>query len=249
MQSHYQFGGRGVQVRRLKIKNFRGVADGTVTFAGHALLVGGNNIGKSTVCEALDLVLGPERIYRRPVVDEHDFHAGRHLDDNNASIDIRIEAILTDLSEEAQLRFRAHMRRWNDSACAFVDEAANGLAAADGAEVKWALPVVFVGRYSRGDDDFIGNTFFDHPVEEFDEEDAEPSDLLGAGRRRFTREHKRLCGFVFLRTLRTGSRALSLQRGSLLDTVLKLGGAGAVEMWQDTLTAAGSTRLSERSSS
>ena len=46
---------------------------------------------------------------------------------------------------------------------------------------------------------------------------------------------QRLCGFVFLRTLRTGSRALSLQRGSLLDTVLRLGGTGLADMWQDTL--------------
>jgi putative ATP-dependent endonuclease of OLD family len=63
-----------MQVRRLKIRNFRGVAEGVVDFAGHTLLVGGNNVGKSTVCEALDLILGPERQYRRPVVDEHDFH-------------------------------------------------------------------------------------------------------------------------------------------------------------------------------
>ena len=33
----------------------------------------------------------------------------------------------------------------------------------------------------------------------------------------------------------TGSRALSLQRGSLLDTVLRLGGTGLADMWQDTL--------------
>jgi putative ATP-dependent endonuclease of OLD family len=103
--------------------------------------------------------------------------------------------------------------------------------------VKWALPLVFVGRYSREDDDFIGNTFFDHPVGEFDAEDAEPADLLGEGRRHFTRAHKRKCGFLFLRTLRTGSRALSLQRGSLLDTVLRLGGEAAAEMWRETLAA------------
>ncbi len=226
-----------MQVRRLKIQNFRGVADGVVTFSGHALLVGGNNIGKSTVCEALDLVLGPERIYRRPVVDEHDFHNGRYIGADDTPIDIRIEAVLTDLSEEAQLRFRAHLRRWNDKTCAFVDDAPNGLAAADGADVKWALPLLFVGRYSREEDDFIGNTFFDHPVAEFDPEGADADDLLAAGRAIFTRSHKRLCGFVFLRTLRTGTRALSLQRGSLLDTVLKLASEGAAEMWRETLAA------------
>ena len=58
-----------MRVRRLTIQNFRGVDLGTVDFLGHTLLVGGNNVGKSTVCEALDLVLGPERLSRRPVID------------------------------------------------------------------------------------------------------------------------------------------------------------------------------------
>ena len=62
-----------MRVRRLSIKNFRDAAEGTIDFLGHTLLVGGNNSGKSTVCEALDLFLGPERLYRRPIVDEHDF--------------------------------------------------------------------------------------------------------------------------------------------------------------------------------
>lgn len=60
-----------MRVRRLNIANFRGIFHGEVDFAGHTLLVGGNNVGKSTVCEALDLVLGPERLFRRsrPFVD------------------------------------------------------------------------------------------------------------------------------------------------------------------------------------
>ena len=60
---------------------------------------------------------------------------------------------------------------------------------------------------------------------------------LGSGRTQFNRAHKRLCGFIFLRALRTGSRALSLQRGSLLDTILRLGGEGTAEMWRDALWA------------
>ncbi len=226
-----------MQIRRLKIRNYRGVAEGSVTFAGHSLLVGGNNIGKSTVCEALELLLGPERLGRRPVVDEHDFHAGRYLDDKKASVDIRLDAVLIDLSDEGQRRFRPHLRRWNNKTCTFIDETADGLAVADAHDTLWALPIVFLGRYSRDDDDFIGNTFFDHPIGEVDEEDADPMALLGGGRTLFRRDHKRHCGFVFLRTLRTGARALSLQRGSLLDTVLRLAGDGAAAMWQDTLAA------------
>jgi len=224
-----------MQVRRLKLKNFRGVSEGVVDFSGHTLLVGGNNVGKSTVCEALDLILGPERLYRRPVVDEHDFHCGRYLDDDNQPVEIRLEAVLVGLSEEARRRFHRHLRRWNKKTGEFVDETDGGLRAADGEETGWGLPLLFVGRYDKDEDDFVGNTFFDHPSSAaIEDEDAEIT--IGEGRTIFSRAHKRLCGFVFLRALRTGSRALSLQRGSLLDTVLKLGGAGAVEMWRDTLS-------------
>lgn len=223
-----------MQVRRLKIQNFRGVSEGVVDFAGHTLLVGGNNVGKSTICEALDLILGPERLYRRPIVDEHDFHRGGYLDDEGQAVEIRLGAILVNLSEEAQRRFYRHLRRWDEASGAFVDEAGAGLEAADGQATSWALPLVFIGRYDRGEDDFVGNTFFDHPPGT-PPEDQEAEIAIGEGRQIFTRAHKRLCGFVFLRALRTGSRALSLQRGSLLDSILKLGGEGAAEMWRDTL--------------
>ena len=87
-----------MKVRQLCIDNFRGVKHGEVHFEDHTLLVGGNNVGKSTVCEALDLVLGPERLNRRPVVDEHDFHKGVYIDpDSEDPIEIRITAVLVDL--------------------------------------------------------------------------------------------------------------------------------------------------------
>jgi hypothetical protein len=38
----------------------------------------------------------------------------------------------------------------------------------------------------------------------------------------FRTPDKRLCGFLLLRALRTGSRALSLERGSLLDIILRV---------------------------
>ena len=152
-----------MQVRRLRIWNFRGVSEGVVDFAGHTLLVGGNNVGKSTVCEALDLILGPERLYRRPVVDEHDFHCGRYLDDDGKPAEIRLEAILVNLSDEAHRRLYRHLRRWDEQSGAFVEEVGAGLDVADGERTSWALPLVFIGRYDREEDDFVGNTFFDHP--------------------------------------------------------------------------------------
>ena len=221
-----------MRVRRLCIQNFRGVASGQVDFRHHSLLVGGNNIGKSTICEALDLVLGPERLYRRPVIDEHDFNKSRYLDEDGRPIEVVIKALLMDLPPEAERRFYRHLRRWSDVHERFVDELDEvnpGLA--DEAGTVWAMPVVFYGRYDREEDDFVGSTFFDHPLPPA----SDHGDNLGNGRTFFGRDQKRLCGFIFLRALRTGSRALSLQRGSLLDTILRLGDSNLAEMWENTL--------------
>lgn len=223
-----------MRVRRLTMCNFRGVKEGRVDFPQHTLLVGGNNVGKSTVCEALELVLGPERLSRRPVIDEHDFYAGQYLEAAGKAIEVTITAILTDLSDEARNRFHLHLRPWDEAANEFADEAGSTVTS----KPVWSLPITFIGRYDRGEDDFEGNSFFEHPVQmpaTPEEAQGEPFTLLGAGRTTFGREHKRYCGFVFLRALRTGSRALSLQRGSLLDTILRLGSGGLTEMWQDTL--------------
>lgn len=224
-----------MKVRQLEIENFRGVRAGKVVFADNTLLVGGNNVGKSTVCEALDLVLGPERTSRRPVVDEHDFHRSTYVDADKKPVPIIIRAVVVDLPDEARRRFGGHLRRWNDTDRSFVDDLENGAEHADDEGVTWALQVSFRARYDAVEDDFEADTFFEHPLPELDELDDEEASSLGEGRDRFTRAHKRLCGFVYLRALRTGSRALGLQRGSLLDTVLRLSEAGSAEMWMETL--------------
>ena len=76
-----------MKIARIKIKNFRGIKDGEILFPDHVVLVGDNNSGKSTILEAIDLVLGPERLSKHPVIDEHDFYAGQYIDnENNPSI-------------------------------------------------------------------------------------------------------------------------------------------------------------------
>lgn len=225
-----------MKVCYLRIQNFRGIKDGRVSFQPHTLLVGGNNVGKSTICEALDLVLGPERLYRRPVIDEHDFYYGKYLDDEKNPIEVRIDVVLTDLSDEERRRFGdQHLRLWDNEADSFIDDEAGGSERAAAETVEWGLPVCFIGRYENEEDDFVGDTFFCHPEPIPDELDPDELATLGGGRAVFRRTHKRLAGYVYLRAMRTGSRALTLQRGSLLDTILQLGGEGSAEMWMQTL--------------
>ncbi len=87
-----------MRVARLHIENFRGIKRADVLLPKHAVIVGDNNIGKSTLLEAIDLVLGPERLSRRPVIYEHDFYAGEYVDPQGQPVNITIEAVITDLN-------------------------------------------------------------------------------------------------------------------------------------------------------
>lgn len=225
---------RPLIVRHLSLQNFRGVKKGSVDFLDHTLLVGGNNAGKSTICEALELVLGPERAYRRPIVNEHDFHAGRYLDDDGNPIYIKLDVVLLHLPEEMEKKLFSKTRPWSDNKGGFVDEDGAEPEDADGEDVVRALPLTFIGYYDRKEDDFVGTTYFAHPVEELGEDDEHYGKPF-AGLSFFPREWKIQCGFIYLRTLRTGRRALSLERGSLLDTILRLGDTGKESMWESTV--------------
>lgn len=224
--------GAGVQVRRVILENFRGVKSGTVFLDGHSLLVGSNSVGKSTVCEGLELVLGPERMFRRPVIDEYDFYGGCYQEREGKLPEVKIEVVLTNLSDSAERRFGNHLRRWSAHAGDFLDTLPEAVGDAEAGE--WCLPVVFLGRYDPREDDFIGGTFFGHPENVSDGLDGEESGL-GTGLKSFTREDKRHCGFLYLRPNRTGNRALTFQRGSLLDTIVRLEAELAGPLWEKAL--------------
>jgi putative ATP-dependent endonuclease of OLD family len=61
-----------MRVVSLKIENYRGIRSGFVRFGKHPVLVGDNNTGKTTLIEALTLVLGRDRLVRE--LTEHDFY-------------------------------------------------------------------------------------------------------------------------------------------------------------------------------
>lgn len=210
-----------MKIVQVRVANFRGIAQGTVHFDGHSVLVGDNNAGKSTLLEAIDLVLGPERLSRRPVVDEHDFYAGQYLSGDGQPIPLWVEVIVADLNEEQLRHFREHLEWWDTNSKTLL--AGPPVEGTDAAEVGPALRVFFRGAYDAEEDDFLGNTYFALPAP------------IGAGEHQtFRATDKRKCGFLYLRTVRTGSRALSLERGSLLDVILRLQDS-RLKMWEELL--------------
>ncbi len=204
----------------LKIYNFRGIKEANLFFSNDTVLVGDNNSGKSTILEAIDLVLGPERLKRKPIIDEHDFYAGQYLSAENSPIDINIEATITDLNLEQQIHFRNHLEWWASNTNMIIDSPPAEQTDQEG--VLSALRIGFHGYYDVEEDDFLGETFFLSPkIEDGTVE-------------RFGARDKRICGFLYLRTMRTGSRALSLEHGSLLDIILQIKELRP-QMWEDIL--------------
>ncbi|MDV4169687.1 ATP-dependent nuclease [Rhodovulum sp. FJ3] len=67
-----------MHVHRLKISGLRGIESADISFGKHSVLVGPNNNGKTTIVEALALLLGRDRLVRR--LTEHDFHKSRPIE-------------------------------------------------------------------------------------------------------------------------------------------------------------------------
>ena len=241
-----------MQVSRLIIKNFRGVKSAILLLSKHSVLIGDNNTGKTTILEAIDLALGPDRLNRIPPIDEHDFYQGKYLAEaavaavsvseqeietgspENVSAanivdadavpaeapQIEIEVTIINLTEEQKARFGDNVEFWDTATSDFYVEA--NPSGVDAASITKALRVTFIGKYDPEEDDFEGKTYFTRSLSE------------GGRPVFFSKKDKQICGFLYLRSLRTATRALSLERGSLLDIILRLKEVRP-QMWEDTI--------------
>jgi putative ATP-dependent endonuclease of OLD family len=259
---------RTLKISRLTIENFRGIKEAELLFPDHVVLIGDNNTGKTTILEAIDLVLGPDRLSRRPPIEEHDFYVGRYFNisgsgepeatptasteagtdetvtieeeipsvedaepenepalevqesDEPEIIQIKIETTITGLSDEQKAHFRDYIEWWNtDDGSFYTTPHVEGV---DADTIIEALRVIFIGEYIYNEDDFDGKTYFSRSLEE------------GGNPQYFGRRDKQFCGYLYLRSLRTGRRALSLEHGSLLDIILRLKEIRP-QMWESTI--------------
>jgi putative ATP-dependent endonuclease of OLD family len=211
-----------MKIVQLKIKNFRGIKCSNLLFPDHVVLIGDNNTGKSTVFEALDLALGPDRLSRRSVIDEHDFYNGQYLskDKETPSPKVEIEATIVNLSDEQQRHFKDYLEWWCKNSNAL--HTSRKPETVDKKSIEAALRVSFIGEYDPDEDDFVGSTCFTRSITEATKPQA------------FTKKDKQKCCFLYLRSLRTGSRALSLEKGSLLDIILRIKEIRP-QMWENTI--------------
>jgi len=241
-----------MRIARLSINKYRGIKSAIIVLPKHGVLIGDNNTGKTTLLEAIDLVLGPDRLNHQPPIDEHDFFRGKYIDktiitevDANTKVGteateaeettklaerekiavktprIEIETTITDLSEEQRAKFGDYIEFWDTTTDTFYDQ--SNIAGIDRVHITEAFRVTFHGWYDELEDDFDGKTYFTRSLTDGDRPEI------------FSKKDKQVCGFLYLRSLRTGSRALTLERGSLLDIILRLKEVRP-QMWEDTLS-------------
>jgi predicted ATPase len=160
-----------MRIANLRIENFRGVKSGFVQFGRHPVLVGDNNTGKTTLIEALALVLGRDRLVRE--LTEHDFFGSNP----QAADRIKVVATVTDFPgddpEQSSQWFRDERAvvKWLDEATGHVHPARNNPA--------WRL-CCQLGAQARFDQDSLAvetvRYFHDHdePIDPFADEAPAP---------------------------------------------------------------------------
>ena len=126
-------------------------------------MVGSNNVGKSTICDALDLVLGPDRLNRFPPIDEFDFYNAQYLASpaqegaEPEEIPLRVEVILIELSAEIDAKCGGNTEFWH------LEEQrlwAREVQAANPPHVVPCLRLETIGKYDLAEDEFEARTFF-----------------------------------------------------------------------------------------
>ncbi len=118
--------------------------------------------------------------------------------------------MLSDLGERERAKFAKHIEPWDETAGQILDRDA-----LRGTNVSsFALRVEFTARYDPDEDEFKHRTCFRSPPVSPEQDPP-----------RITKRQKQDIGYMYLRSWRTGSRAASLQRGSLLDVLLRVSSA------------------------
>ncbi len=223
-----------MRLHQVAIEHFRGIRSAVVTFPPDALLLGPNGIGKSTVLEALDLALGPDRARGPDAINEHDFHLGKYTPEAAGSDDsdteprrptIEVNVVLSELEVPEMAEFRQHLEPWSFEPDRLYT--AEELTTHKPVAEEYVLRLGFRGWFDEEDDEFKTASIFLSPSAETIEDAVSVS-----------RSAKRSIGFLYLRSLRTARRAMSLQRGSLLDVLRRLAEARP-KVWEAILSRLG----------
>ena len=220
---------------RLDIERFRSIRRSTLYPGKHNVYLGPNNVGKTAVLEALNLLLSPE-LGTRGLIDENDFYCREYRskpkmvgadafeaapgpteaaeaveqpgDQMPPPPIIRIEAVLTGITEDDLRDFSAVLVPWDAAKREVRESAEEGADPFAGGET--AIRVGFEGWYDEEEDDFATRSFFRTDPQL--SRDESPS---------FTTKHKRRIGFLIYRDFRALQRPVTVEPYLLFGRLLQ----------------------------
>ncbi|QBR41342.1 DUF2813 domain-containing protein [Kerstersia gyiorum] len=160
-----------MRIANLRIENFRGVRSGFLQFGKHPVLVGDNNSGKTTLIEALTLVLGRDRLIRE--LSEHDFFGSNPQAADRIKVVATVTGFTGDDPEQSSQWFRDERAvvKWLDETSGQVHPVRNN--------PEWKL-CCQLGVQARFDHDTLAvetvRYFYDHdePIDPFADEAPAP---------------------------------------------------------------------------
>lgn len=220
---------------RLDIERFRCIRQATLYPGKNNVYLGPNNVGKTTVLEALNLLLSPE-LGTRGLVDENDFYCRQYRvrtqhDDpaanatssdvaeslevtdapgqaSSSALTIRIEAVLTGITDDDLRDFSGVVVPWDAVTREVRESAEEGEDPFAGAET--AIRVCFEGWYDPEEDDFAWRSYF--RTDQRLSRDDSPS---------FTTKHRRRIGFLIYRDFRALHRPVTVEPYLLFGRLLQ----------------------------
>jgi putative ATP-dependent endonuclease of OLD family len=228
-----------MRIVRLHIERFRSIRSATLFPADHNVYLGPNNLGKTAVLEALNLLLNPEIATRGAVVDENDFYCREYRlppkpsanaapAKDDAAPPAAAPADEAGGGEQASqavppvLRIEAVLTGLDDED---VGQFSAGLVPWDSAQrqvvesteegqdpfatAQRAVRPCFEAWYDEEEDDFAWRSFFRTDPQL--SRDASPP---------FTKQHKRRIGFLIYRDFRALQRPITLEPYALFSRLL-----------------------------
>lgn len=211
-----------MRILKIDIKHFRAIKDCSILPKKYNVFLGTNNIGKTTIVEAINLLLNPEFSYGSNVIDENDFHNRSYFKRTITTPEgqeieipgnrIEIEAVLGPITEEEDiLKFDGHILPWDTKSNQLIESSDDDPYTAD---VIKSIRVKFEALYSYEDDEFVWKTFFKDKEDTLWNFPEEPNS-------RVTKEQKLRIGFLIYRDVRGAQFPLTLKTSSLLSRVLQ----------------------------
>lgn len=181
---------------KLSISNFRGIKKADFKLSQHFILLGNNNSGKSTIIDAIGLVLGKESIVRN--IGDWDFFGGNPQPQDR----IIITGLLTgfEVNDEARNKewfnnINGGIPKWYNEETGEVFNMQNGLQS-----LKLAVEIAFAARFNKDDLEFETIRYFSSGIVDPFEED---------GLNTLNRDLNRQMGFFLIPSKRNWEKIIS----------------------------------------